>query len=317
MKKITSIWIILLVISTGCSNEMMIETTPAPIPSEVPITETPESTPAEAQVEILESISYAEESLLQKLDLYLPATGDKPFPTILAIHGGGFISRSKSLYQRLARHYAEQGYAFVSINYRLAPTDNYPAQVEDAFCALAWLHANQDQYGFDTNRVIVTGGSAGGYLASMLGTVDDPNIYLKNCPHKYPSRDAVNAAIIYYGLYDLTDMTEYPGGGAPLEPFLGAKHEKIPIEKLEEMSPIKHVDGSEPPFIILHGTADNVIPSFMSERFAESLEQAGVDVELVLVPEAGHGFEALSLTNEHLMYSLSAIENFLDRVFQP
>jgi len=161
------------------------------------------------------------------------------------------------------------------------------------------------------------GGSAGGYLATMLGTVDDPSIYLGNCPHALPPGKAVQAAIIYYGLYDLTDMAEYPGGSAPLEPFLGAKYKDIPIEKLEEMSPIQHIDGSEPPFIILHGTADNSIPSFMSERFAESLEQAGVDVELVLVPEAGHGFEALTLSNEHLMYSLTAIEKFLDRVFLP
>jgi len=317
MKKITSIWILLVVILTACSSGMITETYSTSTPSEVSDTATPVSTPAEAQVEMLESISYAEESLLQKLDVYIPASGEKPFPTILAIHGGGFISKSKSLYQRLARHYAKQGYVFVSINYRLAPTDNYPAQVEDAFCALAWLHSNQDKYGFDTNRVIVTGGSAGGYLASMLGTVDDPSIYLENCPHPYPSDPAVQAAIIYYGLYDFTDMSEYPGGSAPLEPFLGAKYEEIPIEKIEEMSPITHVNGSEPPFLILHGTEDNQVPSFMSERFAESLDQAGVDVELVLIPEAGHGFEALSLSNEHLAYSLSKIEKFLDRVVKP
>jgi acetyl esterase/lipase len=317
MKKITSVMIVFLAILTACSTGMTTETDQASLSSEVPITETPGITPTAAEVEMLESISYAEESPFQKLDVYIPSTGDKPFPTILAIHGGGFISKSKSQYKLLAKHYAHQGYAFVPINYRLAPADSYPAQVEDAFCALAWLYANQDKYGFDTTRIIVTGGSAGGYLASMLGTVDDPSLYLENCTHAAPPAKAVQAAIIYYGLYDLTDMDEYPGGSAPLEPFLGAKHEDIPIEKLEEMSPIQHIDGSEPPFIILHGTADNLIPSLMSERFAESLEQAGVDVELVLVPDAGHGFEALALSDERLVYSLSAIEKFLDRVFLP
>ena len=317
MKKITSGLIILLVILTACSAEMTTETNPASLSSEVPITETPGTSTPAVEVEMLESISYAEQSPFQKLDVYLPPTGDKPSPTILAIHGGGFISKSKSQYKLLARHYAKQGYAFVPINYRLAPADSYPAQVEDAFCALAWLYANQDEYGFDTSRIIVTGGSAGGYLASMLGTVDDPSIYLENCPHAAPPAKAIQAAIIYYGLYDLTGMAGYPGGSAPLEPFLGAKYEDILLEKLQEMSPIQHIDGSEPPFIILHGTADNVIPSFMSERFAESLEQAGVDVELVLVPDAGHGFEALALSDERLMYSLSAIEKFLDRVFLP
>ena len=294
------------------------EPTPTQIPVEVLASETPEPTPTQIPVEVLTSLPYAEVSPRQILDVYLPATGDGPYPTFLAIHGGGFHARSKAIYQRIGQHYAQQGYALVSINYRLTPSDSYPAQVEDSFCALAWLHAHHEEYGFDPNRVVLTGGSAGGYLAAMLGTVDDPNIYMKDCPYEYPSGEAVQAVVIYYGFYDFTNIDDYPVSEvSSLTRFWGAKYEDIPTEKLEEMSPIKHIDGSEPPFIILHGTADRDIPSVMSERFAEALEQAGVDVELVLLPDVGHAFELNPLTGKEMALSLSKIEAFLDRVLAP
>jgi acetyl esterase/lipase len=319
MKKQIYLSLLILILSASCAEAETPEPTPTQIPIEVLATETPEPTPTQIPVEMLESLPYAEENPFQKLDVYLPPTGDGPYPTILAIHGGGFSARSKSLYKLLARHYARQGYAFVSINYRLTPRDSYPAQVADSFCALAWLHAHHDEYGFDPNRVVVTGGSSGGYLAAMLGTIEDPNIYMKACPNEYPSGEAVQAAVIYYGFYDFTNIDDYPVYEVSeyLTPFWGAEYEEIPTEKLEEMSPIKHIDGSEPPFIILHGTADTSITSVMSERFAEALEQAGVDVELVLLPDVGHAFELTPLTGEEMTLSLSKIEAFLDRVLAP
>ena len=268
---------------------------------------------------VLTDLPYAEERPSQRLDVYLPTTGDGPYPTILGIHGGGFGGGSKSLYRELGPYFAEQGYAFVAINYRLAPGDSYPAQVADSFCALAWLHANAEEYGFDPNRVVVTGGSAGGYLASMVGTVDDPDIYLKDCPNEYPTGEAVQAAVIYYGLYDFTNIDDYRVGDVNgyLKRFWGAEYEDIPAERLEEMSPIKQIDGSEPPFIILHGTADKDVPSVMSERFAEALEQAGVDVELVLLPDVGHAFERKPLTGEEMTLALGAVDAFLRKILEP
>jgi acetyl esterase/lipase len=266
---------------------------------------------------VLTDLPYAEDRSSQRLDVYLPTTGDGPYPTILAIHGGGFGAGSKSFYQKLGPYYAEQGYAFVAINYRLAPGDSYPAQVADSFCALAWLHAHHEEYGFDPNRVVVTGGSAGGYLASMVGTVDDPDIYLKDCPNEYPSGEAVQAAVIFFGLYDFTNIDIRHAIGEGGRAFWGAEYEDIPAERLEEMSPIKQIDGSEPPFIILHGTADKDVPSVMSERFAEALEQAGVDVELVLLPDVGHAFELKPLTGEEMTVALSAVDAFLEKTLEP
>lgn len=279
------------------------------------------STSAEtgSSVEVFKDIPYSEDDPKQVLDIYLPTTGQGPFPTILGIHGGGFSARSKNLYRILGPHYAEKGYAFAAMNYRLSPVNSYPAQVEDSFCALAWLHDNAAEYGFDPNQMIVTGGSAGGYLASMVGTVDDPAIYMENCPNEYPARNAIQAVLIYYGLYDFTNVDDLPVGAVngSLRYFWGAAHEDIPVQRLEEMSPIAQIDGSEPPFIILHGTADTSVPSVMSERFAAALEQAGVDVELVLLQDVSHAFELKPLTSEEMTLALSEIDDFLERTLDP
>jgi dipeptidyl aminopeptidase/acylaminoacyl peptidase len=153
----------------------------------------------------------------------------------------------------------------------------------------------------------------------MVGTVDDPSIYLENCPNEYPSTDAVQGAVIYYGFYDFTNVDDYTAGEihGSLKQFWGAAYEDIPTERREEMSPMAQIDGSEPPFIILHGTADNRFPSAMSERFATTLELAGADVELVLLPDASHGFERKPLSGEEMTRALGEVDDFLERTLNP
>lgn len=306
MKKLGYLFTLTLMFSVSCRARNISEPTPA---------QEPELANAQESVDVISSLAYAEDNTRQKLDIYLPLTGEGPYPTIMAIHGGGFYTRSKKIYEEIGPHFARKGYAFVAINYRLTPDYSYPDQVADSFCALAWLHANRDTYGFDPRRMIVMGGSAGGYLASMLGTVDNPEIYLKGCPNEYPDGKAVHAAVIFYGLYDFTNVDDLPESEfLTLNLFWGGEHSEIPLEKLEEMSPIMHVDGNEPPFIILHGLADSSVPSVLSERFANALSQVGVDAELVLLPDVGHAFELKPLTGEEMTFSLSKIDGFLDRV---
>lgn len=247
----------------------------------------------------------------QMLDVYLPPVGEGPFPTILAIHGGGFRSRSKALYRQMAGHFTRLGYAFASTNYRLAPLATYPAQVEDVFCALAWVRANHATYGFDPGKVIVMGDSAGGYLAALLGTVDTPDAYLENCPHRLQASDSVQAVIVFYGFYDFTRIEDFPGKGQDLEPYWGFEYGQIPPATLAEMSPMSWVDGSEPPFLLIHGESDPLVPSWMSEDFAASLEAAGVTAELVLV-DAGHAFILQRLSSPANVQSLEAIHGFLE-----
>jgi acetyl esterase/lipase len=248
----------------------------------------------------------------QRLDVYLPETGDGPFPTLLAIHGGGFWAWSKSLYGQMAPRLNETGYAVVSTNYRLTPKYSYPAQVEDVFCALAWIHANQATYGFDAERTFVMGDSAGGYLASMLGTVNDPGTYLENCPNALPASDWLQGVVVLYGMYDFTSVAGYQEAEmhASLEPFLGAAYDEIPLETLVEMSPMSRLDGSEPPFLLIHGTLDTSVPSWMSEDFSNALEAVGGAVKLVLLEEK-HGFLIQPLTSPANVRTAEEIQAFL------
>jgi acetyl esterase/lipase len=275
-----------------------------------------EPSPTEPPKRRWTDVPYIQDGLaFHELDVYLPSNGDGPFPTILTIHGGGFQAGSKSLYYLLAKHFNELDYALVSTNYRFAQRYPYPAPVDDVFCALAWVHANNETYNIDNERIIVMGDSAGGYLAAMLGTVETPSAYLENCPYSLPETDWIQGAVIFYGFYDFTSLDGYQemGVNAYLEPFWGAKYSEIPPETLAEMSPISWVDGSEPSFLILHGTSDTRIPSKMSEDFAAVLEGAGVDVELVLL-DAKHAFIAQSLSSPENVQSLEAIETFLSEL---
>jgi acetyl esterase/lipase len=258
-----------------------------------------------------------EGDFLHVLDVYLPTGGEGPHPAILALHGGGFYARSKDHVAPYARHFNEQGYALVSANYRFAPAATYPAQVEDAYCALAWIHANAAEFGLDADRVFVMGDSAGGYLAAMLGTVETPGLYQGECP--YPVQPSISplGVIVLYGSFDLTNLD----GHAPdsievaLRRYMGAPVSEAPQAQLVEMSPIAWIDGGEPPFLVIHGTEDEEIQSWVSEVFVESLEAADVEADLVLV-NAGHAY-ILDRSSQSVLISLEAIDGFLRNLTGP
>jgi acetyl esterase/lipase len=254
----------------------------------------------------------------QSLDVYLPTVGEGPFPTILAIHGGGFRARSKSLYLFIGKHFAGKGYAFVSTNYRLSQKASYPAQVEDVFCALSWIHANQDVYGFDPEQIYVWGGSAGAYLAGMLGTVNSTANYLKGCPHELPESNLLAGMILFYGFYDFTktnSLDAFPEHSIEndLEPYWGASYAELAPDRLAEMSPMSWIDGDDPPALLIHGTKDAAVATWMSDDFSTALNDAGVVTELVLI-DAGHAFELEPLSGPEMSRSLEAIDSFLTRV---
>ena len=150
----------------------------------------------------------------------------------------------------------------------------------------------------------------------MVGTVDDLNKYLENCPNALPDTDWFQGVVVFYGFYDFTSLEGYTGRDVnSLEDFWGAEFSEIPIEKLIEMSPMSWVDGSEPPFLLIHGTLDTDVPSWMSEEFAVVLQGAGVQVDLFF-PEAKHAFILEPFDNPVQVQSLQVIEAFLARLFE-
>ncbi|MBT8241487.1 MAG: alpha/beta hydrolase [Acidimicrobiia bacterium] len=259
-------------------------------------------------------VPYNEDLRRQILDVHLPA-GDGPHPTILAIHGGAFRQNSKSLYDRFAEYFVERGVAMVATNYRFSgPDTTYPAQVEDVQCALAWLHANAEDFGLDPGRVVVLGGEgSGSYLAAMLGTVNDRDLFAGDCPHALPDDDAVAGVIVITGIFDFRTIDDYPASAIRLmERFWGATHDQLSAEQLNEMSPIAWVDGSEPPFLVIHGVEDRLAPIVFSEDFHEALQAAGASTELLLIEAAAQGLELQAVDSPANVTSLTAIERFIE-----
>jgi acetyl esterase/lipase len=285
-----------------------VEARPLPSTQTPPLTETLTPTPTAMPFELSRDVPYITDGHpKQKLDIYLPASGDGPFPTLFLIHGGGGDKRDLDHW---ARHFVEQGYAAVSINYRDINQFDYPVPVQDAFCALAWTHAKADTYGFDPRRIVALGHSAGGTLTAMLGAVDDPDLFTQACPHQLPEADWIQGAILFTGIFDYARALQFsPERRSRLEDYLGGDLDQA-AETWAEASATTWVDGSEPPFLLIHGLDDSTIEPEQSMYLAETLERAGVDVELLLLPDASHG----AIINSE--QSFEAVENFLATLAQ-
>ena len=271
--------------------------------NEVP---TPSLSPTVISYKQISDVAYiGEDQSTQKLDVYLPLEVKVHYPTLLMMHGGGGNKRDMSAW---AEHFVEQNYAVVSISYSDQVPNSYPTPVQDAFCALAWMHANADAYGFDLHHIIALGYSTGGTLAAMLSTVDDPKVFMQDCPHELPEEDSIQAAISLAGTFDYMGAAESSRSPAWLrrfiENYLGAPLDQAP-EIWGEASPTTWIDGNESPFLLIHGTKDTTIDPAQSVNFAHALEQAGVDVQLLLIPDADHRQVLLS------QRSFQAVDNFL------
>lgn len=305
---------IVLTLLAGCKTA---EPTPAPIlptvtpalpeATPVPPTETstpgPLPTPTLMPVEEISDVPYAgDENPKQRLDIYLPEGRDGPLPTLFVIHGGGGDKRDLAY---LARYFAQRGYAVVSINHRTMPQNIYPTQIQDVFCALAWVHANAGTHGFDPGFIVALGHSSGGTFAATLGAVDDPTPYMEGCPHSLPQSGWIRGVIPFTGIFDYTDETYRSSGLLSYYiDYFGAEPDEAP-KIWAEASPVTWLDGSEPPFLLIHGEKDRNIDPGYSIDFAAALEEAGVEVKLLLIPDADHG---VIIRSEQ---SFEAVEDFL------
>lgn len=239
------------------------------------------------------------------LDIYLPEGQNGPLPTLFILHGD---DSTKEDFNFLAGYFVEQGYAAIATEFRSPAGDH----IRDVSCSLAWVHANADAYGLDPQRIVVFGYSVGGLLSAMLGTVDDPGLFLEGCPHSPPESGwtqgvATYAAVlgtpeaclveswcifgsalahgvtvdVMGGIYD--ELLDVPPSG-----WRGSGELSQEARDVAQGLPLYWLEGSEPPFLLIHGDADEWVPSGESEAFATYLEEAGVEAELLLIPGAGH-----------------------------
>lgn len=223
-------------------------------------------------------------SAVLTLDLYCPEKVSGPLPVIVWIHGGGWRRGGKK--QCPAIGMVHDGYAVASIDYRLTSTAPFPAQIEDCKAAVRWLRANAAKYNLDADRVGVWGVSAGGHLAALLGTSGGvPELEGSGDNMQYSSR--VQAVCDVAGPADLLAMTNLgPKRTFAIEGLLGGPLEKDKAKAIAA-SPIHYVSKDDPPFLIVHGEGDRVIPVEQSQRFYEELRKAGVNATLKM-PYVGH-----------------------------
>ena len=217
-----------------------------------------------------------------KMDVYYPSESNGRFPVTMYVHGGGWSSGDKAQGAGAIEIPALQkaGFLVVSVNYRLAPEYVFPAMLEDVKCAVRSLRAHADEYNLDPNRIGVWGGSAGGHLVALLGTSDESAGFDVGEYLEYSSR--VQAVVDMFGPADLT--VQFNGGYESARRVFGDFDPAL-------ASPVTYVTADDPPFLMLHGEQDKLVPIEQSEILLAALQAAGVPAELVPVVNAGHSFK--------------------------
>jgi acetyl esterase/lipase len=219
----------------------------------------------------------------QKLDLYLPAKGTN-CPLVVWVHGGGWMEGSKEKPPGLG--FLRHGFALASINYRLSQDAIFPAQLIDCKSAIRWLRAHAPENGIDPNHIGVWGASAGGHLVALLGTTGDVKDFDKGDNSGVSS--SVQAVCDWCGPTDFTKDLEADTPDSPIVRLLGGSIAKN-LDKAQLANPIHYVTKDAPPFLIMHGDKDPVVPLEQSQMLADALQKAGVHVKLHVLPGAGHG----------------------------
>lgn len=231
-----------------------------------------------------------------KLDLYVPRGLTGPNPTVLAFHGGGWVSGTKDAYTLAILPFLERGFTVVNVGYRLARVAPAPAAVEDGRCALRWLALNAERHRFDLDRVVVTGGSAGGHLALTTGLLRGGDGLDATCATAEDVRWTsgaeppmkVAAIVNWFGITDVADLLagenakhyaiEWIGAAAPDRMALARR-----------VSPLTYVRPGSPPVFTVHGDADTLVPHAHAVRLHQALEKVGVANRLVSITKGGHG----------------------------
>ncbi|MDZ4402890.1 alpha/beta hydrolase [Prosthecobacter sp.] len=282
-------------------------TKPAPKPFTLP-----------AGIKMEKDIAYiADGDEAQKLDLYLPEKpADKPLPLIVHIHGGGWRAGNKFPCPVMAM--VLKGYAVASVEYRFSQKAVFPAQIQDCQAAIRWLRAHSKEYNLDPERLGSVGGSAGGHLSALVGTAGDKKAFAPIGGHADQS-DRVQAVCDIFGPADFTTVVQQAAEdknvknifqfNTPSDPYSGLIGTKLDDKsKADAVSPVHYVSADNPPFLILHGTHDSLVPYAQSVQLEAALKSKGVAVWLQTLPGSGHGGPAFGKPAV-----IQLMQNFFDK----
>ncbi|ODQ95861.1 alpha/beta hydrolase [Mycolicibacterium holsaticum] len=238
----------------------------------------------------------------------------QPAPVLIFVPGGAWVHGSRILQgYALMSHLAGKGWVCLSIDYRVAPHHRWPAHITDVKTAIAWARANVDKFGGDRNFVTIAGTSAGGHLAALAGLTENDAEMQDELPEG--SDTSVDAVIGIYGRYDWEDKST--AERARFVDFLERVVVKRKIAKHPEIfrkaSPIARVHPDAPPFMVIHGTGDTVIPVAQAQEFVEQLRTVSRSpVSYLELPGAGHGFDMID--GARTRSTATAISLFLNHI---
>jgi acetyl esterase/lipase len=239
------------------------------------------------------SVRYGD-SPSQLLDVWRPKElPAQPAPVMIFVPGGAWVHGGRILQgYALMSHMAELGWVCLSIDYRVAPNHPWPQHITDVKTAIAWARANVDKFGGDRNFVAIAGTSAGGHLAALAGLTPNDAEYQAELPEG--SDTSVDAVVGIYGRYDWEDRSTVER--ARFVDFLERVVVKRKIAKRPEIfrkaSPIARIHDGAPPFLVIHGGGDTVIPVQQARDFVEKLGNVSRStVSYAELPGAGHGFD--------------------------
>jgi acetyl esterase/lipase len=249
-------------------------------------------------------LAYADGSASQVLDIWLPEGAAAATPLVIYIHGGAFKGGDKAMVGSKVQPLLDAGFAVASLNYRLSGEAAFPAGAQDVKAAVRWLRSQAGTYNIDPTRFATWGESAGGHLASLIGTSGSQDTVLDDdALGNAGVSSEVQAVVDWYGPSDFLQMDEQAaaGGGctapeahdpasSPESTWMGAAIQTVPAT-VARANPITYIAGATdlPAFSIAHGDADCNVPFQQSEILAKALSDAGGQPELTILPGASHG----------------------------
>jgi acetyl esterase/lipase len=260
--------------------------------------------PHHPRVERIRNVAYApEQGRRGMLDIYRSRAAPHNAPVLIQVHGGAWVIGAKEQQGLpLMNLLASRGWVCVAINYRLSPRATFPDHIVDVKRAIAWVKEHIAEYGGDPEFVAITGGSAGGHLSSLAALT--PGV--REFQPGFEDKDTrVAACVSFYGVYDFTNRTGAAHGG--LSDILQRLVMKKPLadarQAYEQASPMSRVNAGAPPFMVIHGANDSLVPVAEARHFVQLLKQASREpVAYAEMPGAQHAFEVFtSVRSAHVL----------------
>ena len=260
------------------------------------------------------NLPYGPHGRRNQLDVFRHRDEPKGSPVLLQVHGGAWVVGNKDQQgMPLMTHLASKGWVCVAVNYRLSPRSTWPDHIVDVKRAIVWVKEHIAEYGGDPDFIVITGGSAGGHLCSLAAlTPNEPAFH----PEFEDQDTTVQGCVPFYGVYDFLNREDV--GRADMRGFLEKMVFKRPLDDAHDIydsaSPMSRVGADAPPFFVIHGKNDTLVPVTQARLFVELLRKvSNAPVADAEMPGAQHAFEIF--TSVRTAHTVRAVERFVAWVY--